>query len=140
MGPAFTATCRAALPLITDGPLIYCLSPGIHPPAGSYMFSAQTSTNDMLKGAVRYMREKGWRKIALMASTDATGQESPESIATAAPARETPDAVANAAKYRGMYHRGLGTDDVDRYGPAFELVKDLHRRIEEHALAGGRAG
>jgi len=66
--------------------------------------------------------------------------ESPEIIPTAAPARDTPDAVANAAKYRGMYHRGLGTDDVDRYGPAFELVKDLHRRIEESAMAAGRAG
>jgi branched-chain amino acid transport system substrate-binding protein len=81
MGPAFTATCRAALPLIADGPLVYCLSPGIHPPVGSYMFSAQTSTNDMLKGAVTYMREKGWRKIALMASTDATGQDGEQQIA-----------------------------------------------------------
>jgi 5,5'-dehydrodivanillate O-demethylase len=37
--------------------------------------------------------------------------------------------------YRQMYHKGYGTDDVDRYGPAIELVKDLHRRIEEAQLA-----
>jgi 5,5'-dehydrodivanillate O-demethylase oxygenase subunit len=36
-----------------------------------------------------------------------------------------------AGNYRRMYHKGFGTDDVDRYGPAIELVKDLHRRIEQ---------
>jgi len=57
--------------------------------------------------------------------------ESPEIIMTADPEPEQPDVVIQAAKYRGMYHKGLGIDDADRYGPAFELVKDLHRRIEE---------
>jgi 5,5'-dehydrodivanillate O-demethylase oxygenase subunit len=33
--------------------------------------------------------------------------------------------------FRTAYHKGLGTDDVDRYGPAFDLVCDLHRRTEE---------
>ena len=37
-----------------------------------------------------------------------------------------------------MYHKGFGNDDVDRYGPALELVKDLHRRIEAAELAGVR--
>lgn len=36
--------------------------------------------------------------------------------------------------FRAMYHKGLATDDADRYGPAIELVKDLHRRIEEAQL------
>ena len=30
-----------------------------------------------------------------------------------------------------MYHKGFASDDADRYGPAIELVKELHRRIEE---------
>ncbi|HEY5340366.1 MAG TPA: Rieske 2Fe-2S domain-containing protein [Candidatus Aquilonibacter sp.] len=33
--------------------------------------------------------------------------------------------------YRRMYHKGYANDDADGYGPAIELVKDLHRRIEE---------
>jgi 5,5'-dehydrodivanillate O-demethylase len=37
-------------------------------------------------------------------------------------------------KYRRMYHKGYANDDADGYGPAIELVKDLHRRIEEHSL------
>jgi 5,5'-dehydrodivanillate O-demethylase len=32
--------------------------------------------------------------------------------------------------YRKMYHKGFASDDADRYGPAIDLVKDLHRRIE----------
>ena len=43
-----------------------------------------------------------------------------------------------AGNYRKMYHKGFGTDDVDRYGPAFELVKELHRRIEAAEPAGTR--
>ena len=37
--------------------------------------------------------------------------------------------------YRKMYHKGFALDDADRYGPAIELVKDLHRRIEEFEIA-----
>lgn len=43
-----------------------------------------------------------------------------------------------AGNYRKLFHKGYGTDDADRYGPAFELVKDLHRRIEEAALKAAR--
>jgi 5,5'-dehydrodivanillate O-demethylase len=60
--------------------------------------------------------------------------ESPESIATATPA-PTAAMVVDTLRFRGMYHRGFGTDDIDRYGPAFEMVKDLHRRIEEADIA-----
>jgi 5,5'-dehydrodivanillate O-demethylase len=55
--------------------------------------------------------------------------ESPEIIHSSAQ-RENPDLLL-AGNYRKLYHKGLGTDDVDRYGPIFEQVKELHRRIEE---------
>lgn len=37
--------------------------------------------------------------------------------------------------FRKLYHRGFFNDDADRYGPAIELVKDLHRKIEEFETA-----
>ncbi len=43
--------------------------------------------------------------------------------------------AASNQDYRKMYHKGFAEDDVDRYGPAVDLVKDLHRRIEEAELA-----
>jgi 5,5'-dehydrodivanillate O-demethylase len=37
--------------------------------------------------------------------------------------------------FRKLYHKGFANDDVDRYGPATELVKELHRRIEAAQIA-----
>ncbi len=51
--------------------------------------------------------------------------------------RANPD-YALAGEYRKMYHKGFGNDDVDRYGPLLEQIKDLHRRIEAASLAGVR--
>jgi branched-chain amino acid transport system substrate-binding protein len=48
IGSTLVAICSAEAPLITDGPLTYCFSPAVHPPAGSFMFTAGTSTTDML--------------------------------------------------------------------------------------------
>jgi branched-chain amino acid transport system substrate-binding protein len=75
LGSTLVAICSAEAPLVTDGPLIYCFSPAIHPPAGSYMFTAGTSTTDMLAASLRFFRAKGWTKLAILASTDATGQD-----------------------------------------------------------------
>jgi 5,5'-dehydrodivanillate O-demethylase oxygenase subunit len=49
------------------------------------------------------------------------------------PEDEDPARAMNL-NYRRMYHKGYAHDDADRYGPAIELVKDLHRRIEEFHL------
>jgi 5,5'-dehydrodivanillate O-demethylase len=40
--------------------------------------------------------------------------------------------------YRKMYHKGFANDDADRYGPALDLVKELHRRVEEYEIAANR--
>lgn len=37
--------------------------------------------------------------------------------------------------FRKMYHKGFANDDADRYGPAIELVKELHQCIEEAEIA-----
>jgi branched-chain amino acid transport system substrate-binding protein len=75
VGSTLVAICSAEAPLVKDGPLTYCFSPAVHPPAGSFMFTAGTSTTDMLRASLRFFREKGWAKIAILASTDATGQD-----------------------------------------------------------------
>lgn len=43
--------------------------------------------------------------------------------------------IAMSQNFRKLYHRGFGTDDADRYGPALDLAKELHRRIEEAEIA-----
>ena len=81
VGSTLVAICSAEAPLVKDGPLTYCFSPAVHPPPGSMMFTAGTSTTDMLQVSMRFFRSKGWTKIGLLASTDATGQDVDNNVA-----------------------------------------------------------
>ncbi|MDB5409756.1 MAG: transporter substrate-binding protein [Rhodospirillales bacterium] len=83
MGSALVAMCNAMAPLMQNGPVMYCLSPGVHPAAGSYIFTTSVSTRDLAQAIVRYFRMKGWTKIALLTSTDASGQDAEQSVLNA---------------------------------------------------------
>jgi branched-chain amino acid transport system substrate-binding protein len=75
IGSALVAMCNAMAPLVRNGPVMYCLSPGIHPPAGGYVFTGNISTSDLIAAQLRYFRERGWKRVALLTSTDASGQD-----------------------------------------------------------------
>jgi branched-chain amino acid transport system substrate-binding protein len=87
LGPSLSSACGAILPIVKNGPVDYCFSPGVHPPAGSYLFSSDWSTTDTTRTLIRYAREKGWKQIGLITSTDASGQDAEAQInlALAAP-------------------------------------------------------
>ena len=80
LGSTLVAICSAMAPLAKDGPVLYCLSPGLHPEPGSYAFSAEPSTTDAFAGTATYFARKGWRKVALITSSDATGQDAAQGI------------------------------------------------------------
>jgi branched-chain amino acid transport system substrate-binding protein len=80
IGANLVAMCNAMAPLMQSGPAMYCLSPGIHPPAGSFVFTSSVSTYDLSKVLIRYFRMKGWTRLALMTSTDASGQDAEKGI------------------------------------------------------------
>jgi branched-chain amino acid transport system substrate-binding protein len=82
IGANLVAMCNAMAPLMQSGPVMYCLSPGIHPPAGSYVFTSSVSTYDLSKALIRYFRMKGWTKLAIMTSIDASGQDAEKGINT----------------------------------------------------------
>ena len=76
VGPSLAGGCNAVQALLkADGPLLYCLSAGFHPPKGSYGFTYGVSTGDLIAVNVRYFQQRGWKKIALITSTDASGQD-----------------------------------------------------------------
>ena len=91
LGPGLTATCRAIVPLIKSGPVSYCFAPSIDPDAGSYSFSSGPSTGSNIIGALRYLRDNGWKRIALVASTDATGQHGTDLVEQDVKTREFAD-------------------------------------------------
>jgi branched-chain amino acid transport system substrate-binding protein len=91
-GPGFTATCSATMALtMKTGPVMWCMAPGIYPDAGSYVFSTQATTDQTVIVMVRYFRLRGWKRIATIASTDASGQAFEHGIATAAALPENRD-------------------------------------------------
>jgi branched-chain amino acid transport system substrate-binding protein len=75
IGSAIVAMYNAMAPLMAKGPVMYCMSPGIHPADGGYVFSGSTSTYDLVETLIRYYRLKGWTRIAVISSSDATGQD-----------------------------------------------------------------
>ena len=75
LGSTLAAMCSAMLPLIDKGPVDYCFSSAVHPPKGSYMYSGNLSTSDLIAILMRYYRERGLKKMALIVTTDASGQD-----------------------------------------------------------------
>ncbi len=80
IGPSIVAMCNAVAPLMKNGPVMYCMSPGIHPPAGSFVFTSSVSTHDLANALIRYFRLRGWTRVALITSTDASGQDAERGI------------------------------------------------------------
>jgi branched-chain amino acid transport system substrate-binding protein len=73
LGPLSAASCAAVMPLVaTAGPLNYCLSPVVTGPPGGYLFTtgAGTAANNVVM--VRYFHNRGWKRIAIIASNDAS--------------------------------------------------------------------
>ena len=91
LGPSIVAMCNATGPLMKDGPVMYCLSPGIHPAKGSFVFTSSTSTYDLAKALMRHFRMKGWKNIAIMTSSDASGQDAERGLNEAASMPENKD-------------------------------------------------
>lgn len=108
LGPTLTANCDAVYSLVkSNGPVEYCFSPALHPPAGSFGFSSGASTADISTAALRYFRERGLTRIALISSTDASGADG-ETVVTkslALPENKSMTLVANE-------HFGIGDVSV----------------------------
>jgi branched-chain amino acid transport system substrate-binding protein len=75
LGSSITAMCNAMAGIAQNGPVIYCYSPGIHPKPGSFVFSATVSSAGLVETLVRYFHRRGWNKIALITTTDGSGQD-----------------------------------------------------------------
>jgi len=59
----------------SGGPVIYDLSPGDHPKPGSFVYSSSNSTTNQIQSFINFAESKGWKRIAAITSTDASGQD-----------------------------------------------------------------
>ena len=80
VGPSTAGECNAIAPLLRNNTVLYCASPGIHPDKGAYVFTSFVSTKDLIAATIRYLRLRGWTKIAVLTSTDASGQDAAAGI------------------------------------------------------------
>jgi branched-chain amino acid transport system substrate-binding protein len=75
IGGALSGSCKATLPLVEKGPVLYCISPSIIPPRNGNVFSGSIYSVDYLAATLRFFRDRGLNRIGFLTSTDATGQE-----------------------------------------------------------------
>jgi branched-chain amino acid transport system substrate-binding protein len=83
LGSSLGALCQATTPLyLTNGPVNYCFSPVIPTTKGSYVFSASVGGRDLILATIRYLYGKGYKRIATLNTTDASGQIGDRDIAS----------------------------------------------------------
>jgi len=83
LGSSLVAMCRAIAPLMKDGPVLYCLSPGFHPSPGGFAFCSSSSAAEQIAVTIRYFRDKGITRLAALQTTDASGQDGDQGIIAA---------------------------------------------------------
>ena len=139
LGSALVALCNAMAPLMKDGPVLYCFSPGIHPAAGSFVYSSSISTRELAAALLRYFGRKGWKKVALITSTDASGQDAYKNfkslfaaddhkdVELVAEAQLNPTDVSASAQIQRL--KGAGPDVLVAWstgGPIGTVFKAIH--------------
>jgi len=139
LGSALVALCNAMAPLMKEGPLLYCFSPGITVSPGSFVYSTSISTKELAAALLRYFGHKGWKKVALITSTDATGQdanrnfkslvgsEGHKDVELVAEAQLNPTDVSASAQIQRL--KGAGPDVLVAWstgGPVGTIFKAIH--------------
>jgi branched-chain amino acid transport system substrate-binding protein len=139
LGSALVALCNAMAPLVKEGPVLYCFSPGIHPVSGGFVFSSSISTKELAAALLRYFGRKGWHNVALITSTDASGQdayknfkslvgaEGHKDVELVAEAQLNPTDVSAAAQIQRL--KGANPDVLVAWstgGPIGTVFKAIH--------------
>jgi len=81
LGSVGGALCNAMMSLFKDGPVLYCLTPAFNPPSNGFVFAAQDALDPYVAGMIRYLRLRGFERIAVISSTDGAGQANDASTA-----------------------------------------------------------
>jgi branched-chain amino acid transport system substrate-binding protein len=74
LGPAVAATCAAIAPLFVNGPVNYCFSPALAPAKGGNVFASAITLHDVEFQMYARLKKMGYKRFAVIATTDASGQ------------------------------------------------------------------
>jgi branched-chain amino acid transport system substrate-binding protein len=79
-GSTISGICNAMSPLMANGPVHWCFSPSIRPKPGGYVFTTQIASRDQQRALMTYFQARGWKRVALITTTDASGQDAERAI------------------------------------------------------------
>ena len=79
-GSTISGICNAMSPLMQSGPVHWCFSPSIRPAPGGYVFTTQIASRDQQRALMTYFKARGWKRVALITTTDASGQDAEKAI------------------------------------------------------------
>lgn len=100
IGSSISASCAAIAPIVlAKGPVQYCLSPGLTAKPQGYTFVSSVSIDYLQPAVVRFAREMGYRRIGVIAATDASGQESIRGLQRAMRFEENKDVQIVATEF-----------------------------------------
>jgi branched-chain amino acid transport system substrate-binding protein len=81
LGSTISQLCNAQAPLVKEaGPVMWCFSPSVRTEPGGWEFTSQIDSHDQQRALMTYFKSKGWKRIALITTTDASGQDAEKSI------------------------------------------------------------
>ncbi len=76
LGPSTPGACFAVNPTIDKaGPVGLCLNPAGHPQPGSYQFATFSDSAEVAAAFMRFFRDRGFTRIAMINATDASGHD-----------------------------------------------------------------
>jgi branched-chain amino acid transport system substrate-binding protein len=84
---------------MVNGPVAWCFSPGLSPASGGYVFAASVALANIEPAMVRFMRLKGARRIAMISTTDASGQATEKATYDSLALRENQSVQLVAAEH-----------------------------------------
>jgi len=122
LGPISASACAAVIPLVAkSGPLDYCLSPVTTGPPGGFAFSvgAGTAVNNLV--IVRFFHNKGWNRVGILSTTDASCRDAE---------RQIDDAIAQPE------NRGMQVVASEHFNPTDLSVAAQVARIKAAAPQG----
>jgi branched-chain amino acid transport system substrate-binding protein len=71
---SLTASIRATLPIVANGPIMVVPSPNVAPAAGTNVFQVSPTDSHVTKSVANYMRANNIKKIGMVAATDSSGE------------------------------------------------------------------
>ncbi|MDB5601218.1 MAG: ABC-type branched-chain amino acid transport system, substrate-binding protein [Xanthobacteraceae bacterium] len=74
LNASVTGPIRAAMPLLQNGPVMVTPSPNIVPSPASYVFQTSPSDVDLTKSIASFLKQNKLDRLAMLASTDASGE------------------------------------------------------------------